>query len=192
MPVNKGDIRRELLTRRDAISVEERHAASEAVAERLRGEGEYKSAKAVLLYVSFRSEVGTRGLIEAALRDGKTVIVPKVDRKAHRLKLFEIRNVTRDLEAGYMGIYEPVEHLTRLAGPEEVDLVVLPGVGFDAAGRRLGYGGGYYDRLLEELKPGAGLIALAFEAQIVDEIPAEPHDKRVHKVVTEKRTIKAG
>ncbi|MBI5190144.1 MAG: 5-formyltetrahydrofolate cyclo-ligase [Nitrospirae bacterium] len=188
---DKAAIRHELLARRDALTQDDRHAASDTVSDRLRGEGEYKAAKAVLLYVSFRSEVGTRGLIEAALKDGKTVIVPKVDRKAHRLKLFEIKDVTRDLEAGYMGIYEPVEHTTRLAGPKEVDLVVLPGVGFDEAGRRLGYGGGYYDRLLEELKPGAGLIALAFEAQIVEEIPAEPHDKRVGKVVTEKRTIKA-
>lgn len=191
MSVEKGELRRGLLTRRDALGQDERHAASDAAAARLWGEVEYKEARVVLLYVSFRSEVGTRGLIEAALGDGKTVLVPKVDRKAHRLRLFEIKDVTRDLETGYMGIFEPVERLTRPAEPGEIDLVVLPGVGFDEAGRRLGYGGGYYDRLIEELRPGTGLIALAFEVQVVDEVPAEPHDKRVDKVITETRTIKA-
>ena len=67
----------------------------------------------------------------------------------------------------------------------------MPGVGFDSAGRRLGYGGGYYDRLIETLRPGTSLIALAFDAQVVDEIPAEEHDKKVDKIITETRVIKA-
>lgn len=191
MPLVKSTIRRELLARRDGLGLDERLRNSSLIAASLMEQTEYKDAGVVLFYVSFRSEVSTRGMIETALKEGKRVLVPKVDRKAHRLKVYEIKDLARDLESGYMGIYEPVDGLAVLAQPAEADLVVLPGVGFDETGRRLGYGGGYYDRLIETLKPGAKLIGLAFEAQVVEEIPSEEHDKRVGKIITEKRVMAA-
>ena len=187
----KPALRHEILARRDALGEDERRAKSAAIAARLKVQPEYGAARTVLFYVSFRSEAATRQIIEDALREGKRVLAPKVDRKAHRLKLFEITSVARDLEAGYMGIYEPVEGPGGEVDPSEVDMVVLPGVGFDSAGRRLGYGGGYYDRLIERLRPKVPLVALAFELQVVDEVPCEEHDKRVDRIITEARVIGA-
>ena len=187
----KTEARRELLALRDALTPDVRRAKSAAVAGLLKAQPEYIKAGTVLFYVDFRSEVQTRRMIEAALGDGKRVLAPKVDRKAHRLKLFEISDLARDLEAGYMGIYEPVANRKAEADPAQVDLVVMPGVGFDPECRRLGYGGGYYDRLIEKLKAGAALIALAFDIQVVDDIPSEEHDKRVDKIITETRVITA-
>lgn len=189
MPLVKSTIRRELLARRDSLGLEYRREKSALIAARLKEQPEYLAAGAVLFYVSFRSEVATRGMIESALKDAKRVFVPKVDRKAHRLKIYEIKDPARDLESGYMGIYEPVEGFCREVDPAGADLVVLPGVGYDETGRRLGYGGGYYDRLLETLKPGTSLIGLAFEAQVVEEIPSEEHDRKVSKIITETRVI---
>ncbi len=191
MPDAKSAIRRELLLKRDALSQDARRGKSGAIARRLLEQPEYRLAGFVLCYVNFRSEVGTRGIIARALMDGKKVILPKVDRKAHRLRLFEITDEADDLEAGYMGIYEPVEGRAREASPGEVDLVVLPGVGFDAEGGRLGYGGGYYDRVIETLRPGVPLVALAFDLQVVGHIPVEGHDKRVDKIITETRLVEA-
>ena len=188
---DKASARHVILAARDALSAEDRKEKGRAVAERLLGQAEYIKSGTVLFYVSFRSEVATLGMIKAALAAGKKVLVPKVDRKAHRLKLYEIKDLDKDLETGYMGIFEPVEATARHAMPEDADLVIMPGVGFDGKGRRLGYGGGYYDRLIETLRPGARLIALAFEAQVVVEIPSEGHDKKVPKIITEARVIEA-
>jgi 5-formyltetrahydrofolate cyclo-ligase len=178
--MDKASVRHGILAARDALTREERLVKSSAIGLRLSEQVEYIEAGTILFYLNFRSEAATRKMIETALTAGKKVLLPKVDRKAHRLKLFEVKDLAADLEAGYMGIYEPVEG---------VALVIMPGVGFDTAGRRLGYGGGYYDRLIETLRPDAKLIALAFDAQVVDEIPAEEHDKKVGKIITETRVI---
>ena len=191
MMLDKASVRHGILAARDAITHDERLIKSSSIGIKLTEQAEYIESETILFYLNFRSEAATRKMIEAALMAGKKVLLPKVDRKAHRLKLFEVKDLSKDIEAGYMGIYEPIEGVARPAGPEEADLVIMPGVGFDAAGRRLGYGGGYYDRLLETLRPDARLIALAFDAQIVDEIPAEEHDKKVGKIITETRVITA-
>ncbi|MGA2193269.1 MAG: 5-formyltetrahydrofolate cyclo-ligase [Nitrospirota bacterium] len=191
MPASKSAIRREILSKRQGLTREERRLKSLRIAELLDAQPEYRDAGTVLFYVNFREEVATRGMIESAIAKGKKVLVPKVDHKAHRLKLYEIHDLARDLTCGYMNIYEPVEAVTRPASAAEADLVIMPGVGFNVDGRRLGYGGGYYDRLIEALRPDARLVALAFEVQMVDEIPCEEHDKKVHKIITEERVITA-
>ena len=191
MMQDKATVRHGILAARDAIARDERLVKSSAIGLKLVEQAEYIGSGTILFYLNFRSEAATRTIIDAALTAGKKVLLPKVDRKAHRLRLFEVKDLGADLEAGYMGIYEPMESVARPASPEEADLVIMPGVGFDTSGRRLGYGGGYYDRLIETLRPDAKLIALAFDAQVVDEIPAEEHDKKVDKIITESRVIKA-
>jgi 5-formyltetrahydrofolate cyclo-ligase len=95
-----------------------------------------------------------------------------------------------ELTPGYMGIPEPPQMDERLAGIDDADLVVIPGAGFDFAGNRLGYGAGYYDSLLSQRKKKIPVIALAYEEQIVDSIPAEQHDVKVDMIVTDKRVIR--
>ena len=193
--MNEGDLkaglRREILARRDAIPPDDRRSKSASIADAFFALPEYKTAGTVLFYVNFRSEVSTRRMIEQAISHGKRILAPKVEHRRRELRLFEIKDLSADLESGYMNIYEPVEKRTREASPEDPDMVVMPGVGFDGNGNRLGYGGGYYDRLALKLRPDVRLVALAFEEQVVDEIPSLPHDRKTDIIITEKRVIRA-
>ncbi len=101
------------------------------------------------------------------------------------MQVAQIRSLD-DLVPGYRGIREPVR---RVPGPV-IDLAFVPGVAFDARGRRLGYGGGFYDRFLAAIAPGAPAVGYCFDAQVVEEVPAEAHDRRVEAIVTEQRVIR--
>jgi len=104
------------------------------------------------------------------------------------LRPLRIRNLDGDIEPGYHGISEPRDHCSSVA-VESIEWVLVPGVAFDASGGRLGYGGGYYDRLLPLLCGKAPRVAGAFEAQLVDAVPAAPHDVGVDCIVTERRLL---
>jgi len=185
----KTETRNRILKRRDLLAHSKRVHNSSLISKRLTDLYEYKRAGTVLFYLDFRSEVMTLGMVELALNAGKRVIAPKVVSKTHTMRLFDIQDLTHQLAPGYMGIPEPIPELCEEVGPEVIDVVVLPGVGFDERGARLGYGGGYYDRLAENLRKEAILVALAFEVQIDDRIPTEPHDRLMHYIVTEDRVI---
>lgn len=144
---------------------------------------EFQSARIVMFFASFRSEVETGLMIRHALTSGKRVILPKV--KGKDLALFEIRDFEKDVSPGTWGILEPVA--SRSIDLAEIDLIIVPGVAFDERGNRLGYGAGYYDRLLSTFTNAT--VALAFELQIVPQIHADPHDVPVKKIVTEKRIL---
>ncbi len=103
--------------------------------------------------------------------------------------LYEVKHMD-ELTPGYMGIPEPPQMDERLVGIDDADLVIIPGAGFDFAGNRLGYGAGYYDSLLSQRTRKIPVIALAYEEQIVDSIPAETHDVKVDMIVTDKRVIR--
>ncbi len=122
-------------------------------------------------------------MIRRALRSGKRVILPKVAGK--ELALYEIRDFNADVETGAWGIPEPKPLIP--AKLDEIDLMVMPGAAFDEQGNRLGYGAGFYDRLLSAFE--GTTVALAFEAQILSKVPSDPHDAPVKKIVTEKRVI---
>ncbi len=136
-----------------------------------------------MFFASFRSEVETEPMILRALRAGKRVVLPKVTGK--ELALYEIGDFGADMERGAWGIPEPKTFAP--AKLDEIDLIIMPGAAFDEQGNRLGYGAGFYDKLLSAFKRTA--VALAFEAQIVSNVPVAPHDIPVGKIVTEKRVI---
>lgn len=150
---------------------------------------EFIKADSVALYASFKSEVDTHGLIEKAITVGKRVILPRVNVPDWKLMLYEIKDI-KELEKGYMDIPEPpaVENmLTNLY--DDIDVFIIPGIAFDESGNRLGYSSGLYDKLLCSLNQNIPIIALAYEEQIVRKIFSEPHDIKVHKIITEKRII---
>ncbi len=181
----KKEIRKQALVERDNIPPDRRTAMSREIEERLFGLPELRSARVVMFFASFRSEVGTETMIRRALRSGKRVILPKVAGK--ELALFEIKDFDADVEKGAWGIPEPRPLVPAML--DEIDLIIMPGAAFDERGNRLGYGAGYYDKLLPAFK---GItIALAFEAQILSRVPADPHDAPVKKIITEKRVITA-
>lgn len=148
---------------------------------------EYATASTVMFYVDVRSEVRTRMDLEAALDSGKTIVVPWCNDDGE-LELFRLNSMD-ELELGMYRILEPRQALRNLpekqVNVEELDLIMVPGVGFDARGARMGHGKGYYDKLLEHARPDTPLIALAFECQMFEEIPVAPHDVFMDKVITE-------
>ena len=185
----KKEIRNKILKIRNQISPDIRAEKDLHIRETLFSLPEFLSAKTVLFYVSFRSEVETLSLIRESLAMGKRVVLPKVDRANHALTLYEIKGMN-ELTPGYMGIPEPDLADERLAGIGDIDIAVIPGAGFDLSGNRLGYGAGYYDGLLSQRTKNIQIIALAYEEQLVDSIPAEKHDVRVNLIVTDKRVIR--
>ena len=145
---DKNSLRKELLDRRDAIPPEVRRVKDRVICGKVLSLDEVIKARMLFFFASFRSEVDTFEMMRAALPAGKKVVVPRVDRERHTLLLYEIRNVD-ELVPGYMGIPEPPVTAGEMpADVNDVDLVIIPGAGFDPAGNRIGYGGGYYDRLL--------------------------------------------
>jgi 5-formyltetrahydrofolate cyclo-ligase len=189
---DKNSLRKELLDRRDAIPPEVRRIKNRRICEKILSLDEVINARTLFFFASFRSEVDTFEMMRALLPAGKAVVVPKVEKERHLLLLYEVRDVDA-LMPGYMGIPEPPVTVGEIpADVNDVDLVIIPGAGFDPAGNRIGYGGGYYDRLLAELRRDIPVIAPAYEEQIVGSIPAEPHDVRVSVIVTDRRVIRCG
>jgi len=141
------------------------------------------------MYVSFRSEVDTHKLIQEALALKKRVILPIADRGKKEIGLSELQ-AYGDLAPGpFEGIYEPAVKLRKRVDPSEVQTVLIPGLAFDREGGRLGWGGGYFDRLLPEM-PKARRIGMAFSAQISPKpLPMETFDIRMNLIVTEKEMI---
>lgn len=185
----KRALRERVLAERDRIPPPFRAAASAAIGTTLAARADFSAAKTVLLTLSFGSEWDTLPLLLNALEQGKTVVLPRVDTATRMLQLCRLTEPSRDVSPGYRGIPEPQAHCA-LIGAEAIDWVLVPGVAFDPTGRRLGYGGGYYDRLSATLRADALRIAGAFELQVVDRVPAAPHDAPVHAIVTETRTLR--
>jgi 5-formyltetrahydrofolate cyclo-ligase len=164
----------------------DRETRSRGICERLLATTAYRDARTVLFYVDLDHEVQTRECLSAALAAGKRVLVPYC--VGDDLGLFHLHHLD-ELEPRTFGILEPPEPLRALADRaialEEVDLVVVPGVAFDPSGARLGWGRGYYDRLLREAPRSACLVGLAYECQIFPALPVEPHDVRMDLVISE-------
>jgi 5-formyltetrahydrofolate cyclo-ligase len=184
----KLSLRREMLARRDALDPGVRAAAGAAIVERLRELPSFAAARTLLLTLPFRSEWDTMPLVRRALDEGKRVAIPRVNALARMLELYVIADPARDIGASPQGIPEPLLHCGAVE-PRAIDWVLVPGVTFDRSGRRLGYGGGYYDRLLPLLAPRTPRIVGAFDLQIVERVPAGPHDITIDLIVTPTETI---
>ncbi|ABG04285.1 5-formyltetrahydrofolate cyclo-ligase [Rubrobacter xylanophilus DSM 9941] len=182
----KAEIREEALRRREALGGVLRRRLGEEVLGRVLGLGEYRAAGVVLAYAGVGSELDTAGFMREVLGGGRRLVLPRVDREARRLELYEVEDPERELVPGVWGIPEPNPERARRVGLEEVEFVLVPGVAFDRRGGRLGHGAGYYDRLLGGARRLPPLVAAAFEAQIVERVPMEPHDVPVDLVVTER------
>jgi 5-formyltetrahydrofolate cyclo-ligase len=143
----------------------------------------------VLGFASFGSEIETRSLLDEVLASGRILVLPRIEREARRLALHWVRSLATDLRPGPWKIPEPDPARCGPAAPSDVDFVLTPGVAFDPDGGRLGYGAGYYDRLLAAWPPPLpALVAAAFELQIVPAVPVLAGDQRVDLVVTDSRT----
>ncbi|MFQ5588276.1 MAG: 5-formyltetrahydrofolate cyclo-ligase [Nitrospiria bacterium] len=184
-------IRRKQRLLRAALSTTDRQLKSREIANRLIGSSPFKKAGSIHLYLSIQDEVSTTQLVDAAHQLTKRIAVPVVDAHNRNLAFSELSSTKADiLETGPFGVLQPRPRFRKPMRVDEIDLWVLPGLAFDVRGNRLGYGGGYYDRVLHRhQKP---VIALAFEIQIVPQLPVETTDVPMDLIMTERRTIVCG
>ena len=180
----KSEIRARLKEIRAAIPAESRQNHNENITRRLLNLEEIASAGTIFIYISYASEVDTYALIEHFLKEGKILAVPKIINSGHMI-------ATRfthweDLKPGQLGILTPASNDPY---DGEIDIAITPGLGFTQEGYRLGYGRGYYDQWFAGHKT-TKKIALAYEAQVINEIPVGDNDIPVNMIVTEKRIIK--
>ena len=178
----KKEIRKKIFAARKSCTDDEVEKWSRQLTERVTALPEFKDSSRVLAYADYNHEVMTGFIIEAAWKAGKEVAVPKVagqDMVFYKLTDFD------QLEKGYFGIPEPARG--EIVQWDEA-LMIMPGVAFDRANHRVGYGGGFYDRFLEK-HPKIRRLAVAFDFQILDEVPVEPTDISPEIIVTETSTF---
>ncbi len=180
----KNLIRQSHRERRKGLTPNLRKEKSEAIRSRLEALDEFKSAEKILVFLSKDDEVDTHGLVQDALDQARKVFAPRVD--GEELLIYPIKSWD-DLEQGDFGILEPALHPDS-THPAEMDLILVPGLAFDKKGHRLGYGKGFYDRLLKATK---GLkVGLAFDEDLIEELPAEEHDVPLDLIVTDSSLIR--
>jgi 5-formyltetrahydrofolate cyclo-ligase len=162
-----------------------RHLASVRACERLAGLEAFRNALVVMLYMPLETEVDLTSTALRCFQMGKTICVPRVDWDRRDMVPIEVTSFDARMDTDEHGVRAP--RYGRPVSPLLIDLVVVPGLAFDVAGRRLGRGGGYYDRFLAKLRPDAVKVGLVFDEQIVDEAPIEAWDITVDCVVTDRR-----
>jgi len=178
----KIQIRREIQKIRDSMPRNDKESKDKKILNFLFNWNIYQEAKTIFCYVSFRSEINTLDIIKDALTRGKRVCVPKVLPEMNLMKPFLIKDPNKDLKKGFYGILEPDEKCPEV-NPEEIDLIIVPGLAFTHEGYRIGYGGGFYDRFLSNSE--SITCSLAYDFQLYDELPVKDFDIPVDYLITE-------
>ena len=148
-----------------------------------------KNAKNIMLYLDFNNEVSTDSLIKKLLNLGKIVSSPITLKEERKLIPSKITDLKNGIQYGAYNIREPKPECSPAINIKDLDVVIVPAVAYDKNCYRLGYGGGFYDRFLENLRKDAVTIGIAFDLQIFDEVPKEPHDAQLDYIVTESRIL---
>ena len=181
---DKAELRRASRRALGAMSDGERTGHSEAIVGRVLTSDAWRAAGAVLAYLALPSEVDLDAVFEAGIASGKAMAAPRADWAARSMVAALVEDVAdvASTRTGSVVIREPRADAAVIEVP---DLVLVPGLAFDAAGRRLGRGAGFYDRFLAGLPGGIPFVGVCFGCQVVDEVPAEAHDVRMTALVTE-------
>ncbi|MHB8828879.1 MAG: 5-formyltetrahydrofolate cyclo-ligase [Syntrophales bacterium] len=180
---DKKELRKRILKIRNAMPSEERAAKSATIISMLTELDDIRRAATIMVFLNFGSEVQTDGLISWGWEMGKRIVAPLCCPEDRTMAPCVINDFS-DLETGHYGIREPIAAEVTVAPYEEIDVVLIPAVAFDRQGRRVGYGGGYYDRFLP-LVSRAARIGVVFSCQIVPEVHADLHDISAQMIVTE-------
>ncbi len=183
----KQAIRKEVLEKRKTIDLWQKKGWDEKIAAAVMAHPLYMSASTVMLYMAMPHEISVDLLVDDSISAGKKVGLPRVNRQTKRL---HVHHFAKDdqLIAGVFGIREP-----DAGSPEmrlsEFDLLIMPGLAFGENGERIGYGGGYYDRLIHHQESRPFLLAVAYDWQVYPKLPVTPEDQRIDGVVTPTKVI---
>jgi 5-formyltetrahydrofolate cyclo-ligase len=179
----KAEVRQACLCQRTSLGEKERKRKSALIQQKLMDLPEFQRARTVMLFLNFREEVETTAMAEATIAGKKKLVLPRC--APHGILLpIEVRDLIQDIEPGTYGIREPKLTLG-VVEPSEIDLIIVPGSGFDLQGNRLGYGGGYYDRFFMLLNPLTPRVALGFQCQVIPQVPVGKHDAKMTMLITE-------
>lgn len=182
----KKQLREQMIATLKDLSVEEKQRIEKRLQQHLYQTDLWKNAQSIGITISRGIEWDTRAIIKQAWVEGKSVYVPKCHPKEYKLVFYQITSFDQ-LETVYYGLLEPKPEETKQGEPDEIDLLIVPGVVFNREGYRIGFGGGYYDRFLVHFPNQT--VALISEKQLVDSLPIEQHDIAVQHLITEKGFI---
>ncbi len=182
----KGHLRKKFLTLLRDQKKEDRLKKSRDILKKLFSMREFKNSKVIMFYAAFDGEVDTFEMIQQAQKLGKKIALPMIIRNQKRKNLRPalVANLNQHLRLGSYGIKEPKRSQCPSVEVEKINLIIVPGVAFDRRNNRLGRGQGYYDRFLSEVPSSIPTFGLAFDFQIVPQLPHQPeHDVRVSRVI---------
>ncbi len=188
--INKNHLRRLCSAVRDKMSDVEQKNRSNKIINNFIDNFAFQSFKCFFIYIDYRSEVQTAKIIDFIIKQGGIACVPAVVPESTKMVAVQISSPAVDLAPGFKGIREPLPELRRHCriDAENIDIAVIPGLAFDKTGGRIGYGGGYYDRFLQDEAPQALRVGLAYKLQMVARIPMENHDILMDYIICEHST----
>ncbi|EKQ52250.1 MULTISPECIES: 5-formyltetrahydrofolate cyclo-ligase [unclassified Clostridium] len=188
---NKKALRKEILIKRKNMNTTEKEKMDKMISDQLYESRYYKEATNIFIYISYDSEIDTKSIICKALKDNKRIYIPRTEFETRIMDAVEIKSFDNLIETNY-GLLEPSKKDPHI-NPNELDLIVVPGVAFDRNGGRMGYGAGFYDRFFKKIN-GDNIkkitkLALAYSLQVLDKVPMSEQDVPVDFIITEKEFI---
>jgi 5-formyltetrahydrofolate cyclo-ligase len=187
--IAKSQIREEIAEKFAELSAKEIAEKTEAIENRLFDFANFLESKIALLYINNKHEVLSENIIKRAFIYNKIVVLPAYNAENFEMELKKVDDIEKDLVPGPRDILQPDESRCKDVPIEKIDIAIIPAVALDEKGGRIGSGKGYYDRLIPRLAITTRKVALAFEAQIVPQVPIESHDRHVDIIITENRVI---
>ncbi|WP_042277973.1 5-formyltetrahydrofolate cyclo-ligase [[Clostridium] dakarense] len=185
----KKEFRSKVISNRKNQSSDFVSKHSSIIVEKLLAMDCIKNAENIMLYLDFNNEVQTDELVNKLLSLKKIVSSPITILNERKLIPCQINDLKNDIQIGAYGIREPKKESSCEVNISDIDIVIVPAVAYDEKCYRLGYGGGFYDRFLEQLRDDAITIGIAFDIQIFNDVPKEPHDAQLDYIVTETRIL---
>lgn len=188
---DKKILRKEILDKRKNIDKVEKEKMDRKILDKFYESKYYKEAKNIFIYISYDTEINTIEIINKCLKENKKIYVPRAELKTRVMDAVEIKSLDNLMESSY-GILEPSVDEPHI-DPNELDLIVVPGVAFDRSGGRVGYGAGFYDRYFKKIDEDnvrrITKLALAYDFQVLDKVPTDENDVPVNYIITEKEFI---
>jgi 5-formyltetrahydrofolate cyclo-ligase len=185
----KDQIRKDMAKAISGFNEKQRLAKTTNIENRLFEFANFLEARIVLLYVDGENEVRTRSILKRSLAINKILVLPAFESERLKSTIYKVDVLEKDLQQGPRGMAQPNPARCKQVPVHKIDIAIIPGLAFDEKGGRIGLGKGYYDRLIPELPATTRKVALAFEEQIIPQVPSESHDKHVDIIITDKRII---